>query len=109
MSKLTDEQRWQAEDDARTLIRAEELKNDHGRMQRASIELKHMATERAAENKILQNLSKKKLPESTPRNPIPNSPAPVAPASAISAVRDVTLPIRRNTAIPVSGKGWQSI
>ena len=56
----TDERRWQAEDDVRTLTRAEEIKNDRGRLSRAQAMAKKQAAEAAKVANSLGSRSKKR-------------------------------------------------
>ena len=51
-----DEKRWQREDDARTLMQAEKIMQDKGRMEGAKQEAARMLTERENENKALKKV-----------------------------------------------------
>lgn len=61
MLKLTIEQRkWQAEDDARTLASAEEIKVNKSRMSAATKRAKVMVTEQTKQLNSIKKIAKKK-------------------------------------------------
>lgn len=60
MSKLTvDQRKWQAEDDARILASAEEIKVDKTRLSAATKRAKVMVTEQTKQLKSIQKIAKK--------------------------------------------------
>ncbi len=50
---------WQAESDARTLARAEDVKKDRSRLKNAQFQAKRMAKEQAVELRSIQKIAKK--------------------------------------------------
>lgn len=63
-----DEKRWRAEDDAHTLARAEEIKDDKARMDAAAQAAKRMADEEAERMKNMRKVARKKpSTSSTPK------------------------------------------
>jgi len=83
------EKRWQAEDDARSLARAEEVKNDKSRLGAAQRKAVEQAEERQEQADALKKVAGKQttpLPDK-PENSIPvqptsqSAPAPAAPVT----------------------------
>lgn len=57
MSPIEQEKRWQREDDARTLIQAEKIKQDKARLDGAKQEAARLLKERENETNVLRKLA----------------------------------------------------
>jgi hypothetical protein len=77
------EAEWQAEDDARSLAQAEEIKADKPRLDKAQDAAKRMADEEAERAKAMRKVAGRKKSGSTQekRKPVFNGPAEVAQPS----------------------------
>lgn len=61
-----DEARWRAEEDARTLARAEEIKSDPTRVKNASVAAQELLRSREEEISGLRKVASKQAPKNTP-------------------------------------------
>ena len=75
-SITADEKRWEAESDARTLARAEEIKNDSKRVKSATQAAKKMSAEAAKEAASMQKVASGKVKAVAKKT----APAPVKKA-----------------------------
>lgn len=76
-SMSSEEKRWEAESDARTLARAEEIKADSKRVQKASQAAKKMALEASKEAASMQKVASGKVKTTKKQT---SSPGPVKKA-----------------------------
>ncbi len=61
--RAINERDWEARDDAYSLIRAEEIKNDPKRVEKAKEQLDILSKEKKEELKAISNVKKKKSPK----------------------------------------------